>query len=210
MAIFSVADFFISWFGAVFGLVGCAVFFRIPIRAILGCTLAGLLGWQVYYLVSLWGVNPMYCGFLGTLTISLCSETLARALRMPSTVFVLPGIFPLVPGILTYNAMISIIRGQTSAALQDGLNAMLIASGIAVGILMGTALSKGIINPSLNSLHTSLQDDFDISLPELADTAASDNLTNASPSSSKHISKRSQHRQNRRNKYHKLKENHNI
>ncbi|MGM9992712.1 MAG: threonine/serine exporter family protein [Candidatus Bruticola sp.] len=210
MAVFSVKDFFISWFGAIFGLVGCAVFFRIPIRAILGCTLAGLLGWQVYYMIGLWGINPMYCGFLGTLTISLCSETLARALRMPSTVFVLPGIFPLVPGILTYNAMISIIRGQTSAALQDGLNAMLIASGIAAGVLMGTALSKGIINPSLNSLHTSLQDDFDISIPELSDASDAETLNIAKHSNSKQLSKRSQHRRNRRNKYHKLKENHNI
>ncbi|MGN0012166.1 MAG: threonine/serine exporter family protein [Candidatus Bruticola sp.] len=201
------SDFFIGWFGAILGLVGCAVFFRIPVRAILGCTLAGLLGWQVNYMMGTWGIGPIYCGFVGTLTISLCSESLARALRMPSTVFVLPGIFPLVPGILTYNAMTNIIRGQTDLALQDGMNAMLIASGIAVGMLMGTALSKGVINPSLSSLHTSLQDDFDISIPELVDKNDSTELS-APP---KHNpSKRTQRMQSRRNKYHKIKENHKI
>ena len=103
--------------------------------------------------------------------------------------------------------MTNIIRGQTDLALQDGMNAMLIASGIAVGMLMGTALSKGVINPSLSSLHTSLQDDFDISIPELVDKNDSTELS-APP---KHNpSKRTQRMQSRRNKYHKIKENHKI
>jgi uncharacterized membrane protein YjjB (DUF3815 family) len=163
----NIGDFFIAWVGAILGIAGSAVTFRIPVRALFGCVIAGILGWQVSYMLGQWGIVPVYCSFMGAVTISLCSEILARAIRMPATVFVVPGILPLVPGTLTYDSMYFLIQGNSDQALAAGMKAMLIASGIAGGMLMGTAIAKGFINPSLQNLHASLKDDFAISIPEL-------------------------------------------
>lgn len=194
------AKFWAGLIGAILGTLGSAITFRIPVRALFGCTITGMLGWEVCYFMSSFGIVPVYCNFMAAITISLCSESLARSLRMPATVFVVPGILPLVPGTLTYDSMLSIIRGDSDQATAAGMKAMLIASGIAVGMLMGTAISRGFIDPSLQNLHDSLKDDFAISIPELVD--ADPPLASGQPIMQ---TRRRQRQQNRRNKYQRLR-----
>ena len=163
-------DLFIRMIGAALGVAGSAITFRLPMRAIWGCTIAGVLGWEVDVALSQYaGLTSVYSSFIAALVVSVCCESLARALRMPATVFILPAILPVVPGKNTYDAMLNFVHGDQDQAVYFGMRAMLIASGLAVGMLFGTSISRSIINPNLHNLQKSIKDDFAISIPELFD-----------------------------------------
>ena len=163
-------DLFIRMIGAALGVAGSAITFRLPMRAIWGCTIAGVLGWEVDVALSEYvGLTSVYSSFISALVISICCESLARALRMPATVFILPAILPVVPGKKTYDSMLYFVHGDQDQAAYFGMRAMLIASGLAVGMLFGTSISRSIINPNLHNLQKSIKDDFAISIPELFD-----------------------------------------
>ena len=152
------------------GISGSAITFRLPLRAIWGSTIAGVLGWEISVALTEYvHITPVYGSMIGAFVTSVCCESLARALRMPATVFILPAIMAIVPGRAIYESMLNLVHGNHPMAVSCGMQAMLIASGIAVGMLFGTAISKGIINPNLQHLHESIKDDFAISIPELFD-----------------------------------------
>ena len=203
----NMSAFAMGWVGVIMGLWGSAVTFRIPARAWLGCILAGLFGWEVNYLLIQQGIIPLYSAFVGAIGLTMCSEALARAIRMPSTVFVVPAVFPLVPGMTAYNAMLSLIQGQYDAAMTSTMQALLIASGIAVGMLMGNAICRSFLNPSLQVIHDSLKHDFAISIPELnvaPQTQSEPRCDTTPPTPKKLLTRRSQLLRERRQKYQQL------
>ncbi|MBQ7528632.1 threonine/serine exporter family protein [bacterium] len=165
--------FLLEFLGAILGVLGSAITFHIPSKALFGSVIAGILGWEVKVLLIQCGVVPVYATFLGALTLSICCGALAVALRMPSTVFLVPSILPLVPGTATYDSMMYLINGNHDMATAEGMKAMLIASGIAIGILMGSAISRSIINPNLHNLRETIKQDFDISLDSLGEDESS-------------------------------------
>ena len=128
--------------GVLLGTAASAVLFNVPRAALAWCSLAGLLAWAVQVQVGFLGMPPEAGALLGALTISLVGEALARARRMPALVFVVPGILPLVPGTRAYHAMLAVLQDNHSLAAQEGIQALISAGGIAVGLLMGTALTR--------------------------------------------------------------------
>lgn len=129
--------------GVLLGTGATAVLFHVPRNALFWAALAGLFGWAVQTLVSAAGWSPAGSALLGAVTVSLVAEALARTRRMPATVFVVPGILPLVPGTRAYQAMLAMLRDDHTAAATEGASALIAAGGIAVGILLGTALTRG-------------------------------------------------------------------
>lgn len=128
--------------GVLVGTAASAVLFNVPRSALLWAALAGLMGWAVQIRVGLNGLPPAAGALLGALTVSLAGEALARARRMPALVFVVPGILPLVPGTRAFQAMLALLRQDHGLAAVEGAQALVAAGGIAVGLLMGTALTR--------------------------------------------------------------------
>lgn len=138
---------FLQVVGVLVGVGASAVTFRIPQSGIIWAGLTGLIGWEVYTAFAIFGFQPIACTLLGAFTIAITSELLARSLKMPSTVFVAPGILPLVPGMRTYDAMLALVTENHELATLNSLQALLAAGGIAVGLLMGSAVAKAWIHP---------------------------------------------------------------
>ena len=146
--------------GVLVGTAASAVLFNVPRQALVWSALAGLVGWAVQTEAQALGLQGRAFGLrthqgaagalAGALAVSLAAEALARTRRMPALVFVVPGILPLVPGTRAYRAMLALLGDNTSVAIQEGAHALLAAGGIAVGILMGTALSRGWSGGSSN------------------------------------------------------------
>lgn len=136
--------------GVLVGTAASAVLFNVPRQALAWSALAGLVGWAVQTEAQALGLQASAGALLGALAVSLAAEALARTRRMPALVFVVPGILPLVPGTRAYRAMLALLGDNTSMAIQEGAHALLAAGGIAVGILMGTALSRGWSGGSSN------------------------------------------------------------
>ena len=81
---------------------------------------AGALGYLVYLLCQ----EPKVGFFLSALVLTLLSELLARLCKMPASVFLVLGIFPLVPGSALYKMMAFAVQGEYRKALSSGGEAL--------------------------------------------------------------------------------------
>ena len=126
------------------GLATCgfAIFFNVQPKLLLWVSPIGALGWVVYVLGVFNYENPMIYSFTAAALISLCSEVLARRLKQPAIIFVIPGILPLVPGVGLYQTVYAIMFKKYSIAATVGTKSVIVSIGIALGILIVASLSR--------------------------------------------------------------------
>ena len=63
---------------------------------------------------------------------------------MPATVFIVTGIFPIVPGAGIYYTAYSLIVSDMALFQQKGMETLVLAGAIAIGILLGMGLPRAI------------------------------------------------------------------
>lgn len=119
-----------------------AVSFRGRLRAIPAAGLAGMLGYLGYDLCVRLGGPQLLGAFLGAFVVGVTGELLARRLREPTLVFVVPALFPLVPGLMAYGGMLSLARGEMSAAGHDLTRTGFYAGALAAGLALPPALFR--------------------------------------------------------------------
>ncbi|GAA3642782.1 threonine/serine exporter family protein [Asaccharospora irregularis] len=124
--------------------VGFSVFFQVPKDSLFPCGLIGGIGWTLYVYLFKVTDNGVFSAFIAASLLSLCSEILARKLKQPAILFVIPGIIPLVPGLGMYNTMLYLVQGDYNLGISTGTNTLFIAAAIALGVLVITSLSKTI------------------------------------------------------------------
>lgn len=104
-----------------------------PKRAILWSSCIAAAGYILYLLTSLqYGELVGY--FLGTLAIACLGEICARRIKMPATIFIFPGIVPLVPGLGLYRMMLEFVRDNVTGALEIGVSTIFIAGVMAISM----------------------------------------------------------------------------
>ena len=133
-----------------FASMGFGILFNAPRKALFQCGLTGAAGWIVYYIFSSFEVNQILASFAGGIVLTAVSIFNSRYMKMPIVIFITCGIIPLVPGGKAYQAMRNVVLEDYQLAFSFGIEAALIASAIAHGIitsemlysLMNTALTK--------------------------------------------------------------------
>lgn len=103
----------------------------------------GTIGWAIYMWVKqLPGHSSFDANLLGAMSVALLGELVAMVVKQPATVLVIPGIFPLVPGLGMYLGMSKLIE----RSYQEGFSVLITAAGdaaaIALGIMMITSLFR--------------------------------------------------------------------
>ena len=79
--------------------------------------LTGGVCWLVYLVVKA-GTGSMILGaFLSSLSVALMGHLFARIFRAPVSVFLVPGILPLVPGTSIYNSVYYVIRNSREESM---------------------------------------------------------------------------------------------
>lgn len=122
--------------------IGFSIFLCVPKKALLATGFSGALGWTIYYLLSVLSLNEVTSNFFATILVAFLSDILARKLKHPTIIFVIPGIIPLVPGLGMYNTMLYLVENKFDAAIAKGVNVLLVSGAIALGLLIVTALVK--------------------------------------------------------------------
>lgn len=121
---------------AVLSTVAFGILFQAPKRSLLVCGVVGAVGWLVYiYLRHAESLDSFYANLAASVAVALLSELAARLMKQPVTIFVIPGIFPIVPGLAMYNGMTQIIEKQYDYGMSLLLQAGMDASAIALGIM---------------------------------------------------------------------------
>ena len=86
-----------EFFAACVGTIAFALLFQVPRKYYLYCGIAGACGWICYKLILPYTTEPVSI-FFATVLVIILSRSFAVYKRCPVTVFLIAGIFPLVPG----------------------------------------------------------------------------------------------------------------
>lgn len=119
---------------AVIGTVGFSVLYGVPRQYYPYCGLTGGAGWLVYSLLIPWCFAPEATLFASVVVI-LLSRLFAVRERCPVTIFLISGIFPLVPGAGVYWTAYYIVTNDVMKAAQTGFMALKVAVAIVLGIV---------------------------------------------------------------------------
>lgn len=119
-----------------------AVSFRATLRAVPAAGMAGFLGYAAYDIALRLGGPRMLGAFLGALAVGVAGELLARRLREPTLMFVVPALFPLVPGLMAYSGMLNLARGELSEAGYELTRTLFYAGALAAGLSLPPALFR--------------------------------------------------------------------
>lgn len=118
---------------ATIGTFAFAVLFGVPRKYYTFCGLIGGFGWIVYLLFERFGAVP--ASFAATIAVVFLSRVTAILERCPVTVFLVSGIFPLVPGSYVYWTAHYLVMNQVNLAAEKGYMAVKIAIAIVLGIV---------------------------------------------------------------------------
>lgn len=131
--------------GAFGGTLGYAFLLNAPLCTVLPASLTGLLGYVLYeVMITLLGQGMIFSYFAATVVIAIICEFAARVMRMPSTIFLLTALVPLVPGYTFYCAMLAIVEHNGQAFAAYGLEAVQIVAAIAVGAAVTSTLFRAL------------------------------------------------------------------
>ncbi len=133
--------------------IGFSVFLKVPKSALIPAGLTGGIGWSVYYYLINATNNDILANFLSAALVALISEVLARKLKYPAILFVIPGIIPLVPGLGMYNTMLYLVQSNYQLAISKGANVLFVGGAISLGVLVITSLARTLNIVSLDKVH---------------------------------------------------------
>ena len=117
------------------GTVAFALLFGVPKQYYISCGVIGAAGWLMYRLMLLADVGSTFSIFIATVVVVLLSRFSAVYRRCPATVFLITGIFPLLPGAKIYWAAYYLVTNQLSDFQSSGFAAIKAMVAIVLGII---------------------------------------------------------------------------
>ena len=114
--------------------IAFAIIFHTPSKEYLLTGITGGVGWLVYLISMHFGCGTVAASFFATVALAWLSRIFSFAHKAPVTVYLICGIFPLVPGAGIYYTGYHFFMSDNSLALSKGLETIKIAIAIALGI----------------------------------------------------------------------------
>ena len=136
----------IEFIVAMFATISFAILFNAPRKEVLYCGLTGALGWSVYYGMTQSEINSVLAALVATFCLTVLARAFAVLRRSPVTVYLLPGIFPLVPGAGIYYTAYYLFIGNTEMSGFKGLETLEIAGAIVFGIIFGFGIPQRLFH----------------------------------------------------------------
>ena len=129
------------------GTLAFADLFGVPRAQYLSSGLIGAIGWCLYLLlVRFAAVSPVIAVILSSVLICVLARFAAIDHKCPAQVFLLCGIFPLVPGAGIFWCTYYLVSGQLAPALTSGFGAAKAAVAIVLGIIVSMELPQRIFS----------------------------------------------------------------
>lgn len=124
------------------GAFAFALLIHAPMREAPFGGIAGAVAAGVFWLAGYYGASPTAAVFIAAIAVALASEIFARTRRAPASVFLTPGLIPLVPGLLAYHTMYALVSGQNLTGAEQGMQTLLWAGAVGVGIALVVTLVR--------------------------------------------------------------------
>ena len=118
-----------------FGTIAFSVLYNIPVRNWLGCGFIGVVGWIVFSLArEFTGYGIAIFISSGVVTLLARFEAVRR--KTPEIIYLIAGIFTLVPGADIYWTVYYLVSGEMDKALNSGSDALKACLGMVLGIVI--------------------------------------------------------------------------
>ncbi len=124
--------------------LGLAIVYGVKRSHLIWTVLSAVLCCAGYEIAYLLGCGLFMSAFVGAVCAAAYSEFMAHLLKAPATIMIIVGILPLVPGAKLYYTMLGLVQDDMGKFSQNGEAALLLAVGIAVGIIAVTAVSRPV------------------------------------------------------------------
>lgn len=122
--------------------VGFSILFHVSKKHIATAGFVGALGWLTYTYFIVSGSGSVLACFAGSCIVAIISDLFSRAFKDAATIFIIPGILPLVPGANMYYTMLAILEGNVEETASIGTETILMAGSIAVALLVVASVIK--------------------------------------------------------------------
>lgn len=126
-------DVMINLLCAFVGTACFSILFNIDKKCYMYCGITGMAGWAAYLLVAERTTSTL-ATLAGSLVVVLISRIFSVWKKCPITVFMVAGIFPLIPGSSVYYTAYYFAVGDLMEAAVKGVEAIKMSFAIVVGI----------------------------------------------------------------------------
>ncbi|WP_327091273.1 threonine/serine exporter family protein [Nonomuraea sp. NBC_01738] len=130
----------------ILGAVGVSLTFAVallvPPRHLLPGALGGGVIWASFVLLTWQGLATLPATAVAAAFIGLLGTWYARLVGVPSMVFVIPSIGPLLPGSALYKGMLELSLGELSRGTLHLIEALSLALGIGAGVILGAEVLR--------------------------------------------------------------------
>jgi uncharacterized membrane protein YjjB (DUF3815 family) len=123
-----------------FGALGFALIFRVRGRLLIFAFLGGLLSWGTYCIAGNFVGHEALQYLIATIVLTLYSEIFARVLRCPSTIMLVTGWIPLIPGGALYYSISALVQSNMALFVDRILHTFLLMIAMSAGMLIGMTL----------------------------------------------------------------------
>ena len=134
---------FIHFIAAFIAVVSFSINLEIPKKHLIIVGIVGALGWITYIICDYLKLPNILSYFISTLLVAILSLILSKILNAVSTIFLIPGILPIVPGAAMYKMIYFLINNNWKESVYQLLQVILITGGIALAIFITESI-KGI------------------------------------------------------------------
>ena len=137
---------------------GFALYFGVEKKHFIWALVSSVICCVAYEIAFLLGCGMFVSAFIGAGFSAAYSDIMAHKLKVPATMMIIIGILPLVPGSKLYYTMLSVVQNDVAGFNKNATAALLLAAGIAVGVITVNAISRPInakISEINSKIHTS-------------------------------------------------------
>lgn len=122
--------------------IGYAIVCNAPRRELPFCGFTAALCWLVYQLGVRHGGTPFLATLLATCAATSAARVLSYHRLLPTIVYHIPGILPLVPGAPVYHCITSAMEGMVLQTTANILTALKLAGAIGIGSVIVLVLPQ--------------------------------------------------------------------
>jgi hypothetical protein len=126
-----------QFIAAFLGTLAFAILYEVQTRIYFVCGLVGAIGWLIYLIAfNFFSIQESVAIFIAAFIVVCISRFSGIIFRCPATMFLVPGIFPLVPGVKVYETFDAYMRNDASDINTFSRGTTLIAIAIVLAILL--------------------------------------------------------------------------
>lgn len=109
------------------------------------CGFSGIVA-NITYNLFITNNNAAIASLVSCIAVLIFSQFCSYFIKIPSTIFTISGIMPIVPGSLLFKSFDSLVQNSYDKAIDFGVQAILVGVSIAIGFFINGVVSNILMN----------------------------------------------------------------